>query len=176
MPDQSWVPSLYLHSYPCQPSTRSSPAPLRHRSMKQSKLFQSQQRSNPLGWLKMRKFRLSSCPFFPKSHSRLSSLSCNASSPNPPCVFPARNALVHCLGIWPPPSTPMAPSTVIYRANRELDKTQQPHTCPSWICQTLPVKGKVGSVIPAVKPSTFPNLHGQLACLSKSNTGYRLVC
>lgn len=52
----------------------------------------------------------------------------------------------------------------------------KPHTYPSWICQTLPVKGKVGSVTPAVKPPTFPNLHGQLAFLSKSNTGYRLVC
>lgn len=96
--------------------------------MKQSKLFQSQQRSIPLGWLKMCKFRFSSCPSFPKSHSRLSSLSYNASSPNPPCVFPVRDALVHCLGVRPPPSTPMASSTVMYRANRGLGETQQPHT------------------------------------------------
>lgn len=115
-------------------------------------------------------------PVFPEVSSRLSSLSYNASSPNSPCVFLARNALVHCLGVWPPPSTPMAPSTVTYRANRGLGEKQQPHTCPSWICQTLPVKGEVGSVIPAVKSPTFPNLHGQLAFLSKSNKGYGLVC
>lgn len=149
MPDQSWVPSLCLHSYPCQPSSRSSPAPLRHRLMKQSKLFQSQQRGIPLGWLKTCKFRLSSCPSFPKSHPRLSSLSYNASSPNPPCAFPARDALVHCLGVWPPPSTPKAPSTVINVQSQQgtwwdttashlpfLNLSDSSHERKSWLCHS----------------------------------------